>query len=341
MKGFDMEKVVFDKAGPPDALYSVSVDTPEPGPDQVLLETSMAGVNYIDVYLRSGQLPGQIVPGSGIGVESVGRIVRVGERVSQKLVGQRAAAVGGNPGGYASHRLVAHDRIIPLPDDISDEVAAALLFKGLTVEYLINRCTPVTSGQTVLWHAAAGGVGCIAGQWLKHKGARVIGTVGDERKVSIAKDHGHSEVLLSGSPSLVEDVKALTGGRGVDVVFDSIGAATFDASLAVLKPRGHLVLFGNASGKVDCFDTSRLGAQGSVYMTRPSIAHYISDTDEFRQAVSEVFAAIRAGVITPGKVNKFDLHDAATAHRALEGRRLIGSTVLLPSHKPMPDTSAL
>lgn len=325
-----MQKIVFDRPGPADALYTLSLDTPIPGAGQVLLETSMAGVNYIDVYLRSGQLPGQIGPRSGVGVESVGRIVRAGDGVDPELVGRRAAAVGGTPGGYASHRVLPHDRIILLPDDISDETAAALLFKGLTVEYLINRCTPVISGQTALWHAAAGGVGRIAGQWLKHRGVCLIGTVGDSSKVETAKEHGYAHVLLSGSDTLIEDVADITGNRGVDTVFDSVGAATFDSSLAVLKPRGHLVLFGNASGKVDCFDTSRLGAQGSVFMTRPSIAHYISDSSEFRKAVATVFTAIREGIITPGKINKFDLADAAIAHRALEERRLVGSTVLLP-----------
>ncbi len=324
-----MEQIVFDAPGTPDALYMISLDTPTPSKDQVLVETAVVGVNYIDVYRRSGKLPEQVGLRSGIGVESVGRIAAIGSGVTNLQVGERVAMIGGAPSSYSTHRLFHKDRIVKLPDDISDEDAAALLFKGLTVEYLINRCVKVKAGQNILWHAAAGGVGRIAGQWLATRGVNLIGTVGHPRKVELAKSFGFTSVLLSNSASLTDEVTALTDGQGIDITYDGIGNDTFDVSLSVLKSRGTLVLFGNTSGKVDGFDTSRLGSEGSVYLTRPSIAHYIADNQELQMAASAVFEAIRNGTITSGKINKFNLQDAASAHLALERRDLIGSTILL------------
>ena len=332
-----MKKVVFDNPGTPDVLYTVDVDIPKPAPDEVLLETTAIGVNYIDVYLRSGQLPQKIEPHTGIGVESVGRITALGQNVTDLVVGDRAATIGGTPGSYSSHRIFPRSRIIPLPDSISDDTAAALFFKGLTVEYLINRCFAVQDGQSVLWHAAAGGVGQIAGQWLSQRDINLIGIVGSEAKIDTAKAHGFSTVLLSTSATLEADIQQLTDGQGVDVAYDSVGAATFDISLKALKPRGTLVLFGNASGKVVGFDTSRLGAQGSVFLTRPSIAHYIADPDEFQAAAQNVITAIETGVITPGAINIFDLKDVVSVHQALEKRQLVGSTILHPAD---PETDA-
>ncbi|WP_174148048.1 quinone oxidoreductase [Leisingera sp. ANG59] len=326
-----MTSIVFDSAGPPSVLYAIDKELPQPGPGEVLIEMTSVGVNFIDVYLRSGQLPGELHSQSGIGVEGVGRIAALGGGVQEFSIGDRVATVGGAPGSYSTHRLFPQERVLPLPAEVADDIAAALLFKGLTVEYLINRCFPVQAGQTVLWHAAAGGIGRIAGQWLIHKGANLIGVVGSEDKRATAETNGFDNVLLSSSPSFGEDVQALTGGQGVDVAYDSVGAATFDQSLKALKPRGTLVLFGNASGKVDGFDTSRLGAQGSVYLTRPSIAHYIADQDEFRMAAGTVLTAIREGIIRAGKINRFELSEAAEVHRALEGRQLVGPTIMSPA----------
>jgi len=324
----NMTKIVFDRAGPPSVLYSIDREIPEPSANEVLLETSSIGVNYIDVYFRTGLLPGDISPQTGIGVEAVGRVVSLGDGVENISIGDRVAAIGGAPGSYSTHRLFPQNRLLPLPDSISDETAAALLFKGLTVEYLINRCYSVRPGQTVLWHAAAGGVGRIAGQWLSDRGVNLIGSVGSESKLDVARENGFTNVLLSSSSTFDADIQDLTQNKGVDVAYDSVGAATFEQSLNSLKTRGTLVLFGNASGKVDAFDTSRLGSQGSVYLTRPSIAHYIANDAEFRAAASEVFSVIERGIITAGTINRFDLKDAATAHHALEQRKLVGSTVM-------------
>ncbi len=323
-----MTEIVFDHAGPPSVLYAIDRDIPQPSPNEVLLEVLAIGVNYIDVYFRTGLLPGDITPQTSIGVEAVGRVIAMGEDVDDISIGDRVASIGGAPGSYSTHRLFPRSRVLPLPDSISDETAAALMFKGLTVEYLINRCYLVSAGQTVLWHAAAGGVGRIAGQWLSSRGVNLIGVVGSEAKEDVAKENGFANVLVSTSPTFDADVQELTHNKGVDVVYDSVGAATFDQSLKSLKPRGMLVLFGNASGTVDAFDTSRLGDQGSVYLTRPSIAHYIADNTEFRAAADKVFSVIEKGIVTTGTINRYDLKDVAMAHLALEQRQLVGSTVM-------------
>lgn len=318
----------ISKTGAPEALELVAEQLAAPAEGQLQIAQEAIGVNYIDVYHRTGSYPLPLP--SGIGVEGVGKVTAVGAGVSGFAVGDRIVYAGGPPGAYATARNVPAARAVKLPDDISSKAAAALFFKGLTVEYLIRRCVQVQPKDFVLLHAAAGGVGLIACQWLKSIGATVIGTVSSEEKAALAKANGCDHAIVYTKENFVERVKDITGGAGVAVVYDSIGAETFAGSLDCLRARGTLVSFGTASGPVAPLDLGLLGAKGSLFVTRPSIAHYTAKRDELEVAAAAVFEMMRSGVIKPVSQTEYALKDAPAAHRDLEARKTAGSLLLIP-----------
>ncbi|HET7540926.1 MAG TPA: quinone oxidoreductase [Polyangiaceae bacterium] len=318
--------IVFAKTGGPEVLQLEDIPLPEPKAGEALVRHRAIGVNFIDTYHRSGLYPLPLP--SGLGTEAAGVVEQVGPGVTCIRVGERVAYAGaGAPAAYSEARVAPADRLVPLPDDISDDVAAAALLKGMTAEFLIHRTFPVSPGQTVLFHAAAGGVGLIACQWLNKLGARVIGTVGSDAKRALALDHGCHEVIVLERENFAERVRELTLGVGVPVVFDSIGKSTFMGSLACLEPRGMLVSFGNASGKPEPFDLALLAQKGSLYVTRPTLFTYVATREALLNSASSLFQAIRDGLkIEIGQ--RFPLEQVAAAHRALESRSTTGSTLL-------------
>ncbi len=321
--------VRFQRHGGPEVLALADVAVGDPGPGEVRLRHTAIGLNFIDVYHRTGLYPVPELP-SGLGGEAAGIVEAVGAGVTEVAVGQRVGYATVPHGAYAEARRVPAERLIPLPDGIDDVTAAAILLKGMTAEYLIRRTFPVRAGDTVLFHAAAGGVGQLACQWLASLGATVIGTVGSEAKAAIARAHGCHHALVLGDGPLAPRVRALTGGRGVPVVFDSVGRDTFLASLDCLRPRGTLVSFGNASGKVEPFDLGLLATKGSLYLTRPSLFTYVATRDELRASAAALFDVVLTGAVRATIGQRFPLAAAADAHRALEARETHGSTVLVP-----------
>ncbi|BDG10859.1 quinone oxidoreductase family protein [Anaeromyxobacter paludicola] len=318
----------FHQTGGPEVLTLEEVEVGEPGPGQARVRHQAIGVNFVDTYHRTGlyTLP---LP-AGLGVEGAGVVEAVGPGVAHVRAGDRVAYQGGPPGSYSERRVLPADRLVKLPDAVSFEDAAALMLKGLTVEMLVRRVHAVKPGETVLWHAAAGGVGLIACQWLKAIGARVIGTVGSDEKAALARAHGCDEVVVYTREDFPARVKALTGGAGVPVVYDSVGKATFDGSLDCLAPRGMMVSFGNASGPVPPVSPLTLGVKGSLFLTRPSVMAYTADRGELEQAAAALFALVAAKKIAAEIGRRYPLAEAAQAHRDLEGRRTTGSVLLLP-----------
>ena len=321
-----MQAIRIKSPGGPEILTLEDIDLAAPGPGQALVRHTAIGVNFIDVYHRSGLYPLKLP--TVIGVEAAGIVERVGDGVTEVRKGERVAYAGGVPGAYAEARLIAAQRLVPLPDDISDEVAAAGLQKGMTTEYLVRRTYPVKSGETVLFHAAAGGVGLVACQWLAWIGARTIGTVGSEAKAALAKEHGCAETVVYTKEDFVARVRELTAGRGVPVVYDSVGRDTVPGSLDCLSPRGLLVSFGNASGKPAPLDIVSLGPKGSLYLTRPTLDAYTATREELLASAQAVFDMIRSRHVRVAIGQRFALRDAAKAHAALEARQTIGSTIL-------------
>jgi NADPH2:quinone reductase len=317
----------IERTGGPDVLELVDFDTPAPGPGEALISQRVIGVNFIDTYHRSGLYPLPLP--SGLGVEAAGVVEAVGPDVSNLEVGTRVAYAGGPPGAYAEKRVLPADRLVALPDEIDDEQAAAVLLKGMTVEALIQRVAPVRSGDTVLLHAAAGGVGLLACQWLSSLGVRVIATVGSDAKAALVRKNGAAEVIVTGREDFVERVKALTSGRGVRIVYDGVGQATVPGSLECLEQRGILALFGNASGKPEPIDVGIL-AKASLSVARPVLFHYIATREELVQSANAVFAALRDGRIHVHIGQRFPLSEAVWAHTALEARSTVGATLLLP-----------
>ena len=317
----------IETTGGPEAIKVVDRPTPAPGPGEILIRQKAIGLNFIDTYFRSGLYPAPtpLVLGS----EGSGVVEAVGAGVTRFKIGDRAAYAGGN-GAYAEARIYKADRAVHVPGGISDEIAAVVMLKGMTAEYLLHRCFKVQPGHDVLIHAAAGGAGGFLVQWARALGARVIGTAGSQDKADLARRFGAHDVILYRQEDVAQRVKALTDGRGVDVVYDSVGKDTFDGSLASLKRRGWMVSFGNASGPAPPVDTLRLMRGGSLFLTRPSLVDYIATTEELDASAAAVFAAIRSGALTPMIGQRFFLRDVADAHRALEGRDTVGATVLLP-----------
>lgn len=319
--------VVVRQTGGPDVMKLEDWPMASPGPGQVAMRQTAIGLNFIDTYQRSGLYPVQtpFVAGS----EGAGLVTALGEGVTGLKVGDRVAYQG-QIGAYADERLAVADRVVPIPDGIDDKTAAAIMLKGLTAYYLLFKTWPVAKGETVLWHAAAGGTGLIATQWAKSLGATVIGTAGSDEKVALAKQHGCDHVINYNTEDFAVRVRELTGGRGVDVVYDGVGKSTFEKSLDCLRPRGLMVSFGNASGVVSIPDITALSRKGSLYVTRPTGGHYFVTRNDLLEGAEKLFAAVQSGAIKVEIGRTFPLSEAAAAHRALEGRETTGSVILLP-----------
>lgn len=323
-----MKAICFDRTGGPDVLAVKEIELPPPGPGCIRVSHRAIGINYIDTYQRSGlyALP---LP-SGLGSEAAGVVEAIGEGVTRFAIGDRVGYCSGPIGAYAEANNVPENRAVKLPDGIGFDTAAASMLKGFTVQYLIKRTFAVQAGQTVLFHAAAGGVGLIAGQWLRALGVKAIGTVGSAEKRVVASEAGYARVLLTGSEDWVKTVRNVTNGAGVPVVYDSIGKDTFERSLDCLAPRGLMVSFGNASGPVPPFSPALLSAKGSLFLTRPTLQHHIATPEDLQQTADDFFAAILSGkvMVTIGQI--FRLSEARAAHEALHSRKTIGSTILVP-----------
>jgi NADPH2:quinone reductase len=321
--------IILHRTGGPEVLSYEAFDPGEPGPSEALIRQTAVGLNFIDTYHRSGLYPVGALP-CGLGIEASGVVEAVGREVREFRPGDRVAYVSGAPGAYADRRCVSAHHLIPLPESVSDEVAAAGLLKAMTVEYLIRRCYPVQKGQTVLWHAVAGGVGLIACQWLRHLGVTVIGTVGSPEKAKLAAEHGCTHPVLYTVEDFRRRVRELTGGSGVPVVYDSVGHNTFEASLDCLAPRGLYVGFGNASGKPQPLEMSVLAQKGSLYVTRPTLSTYTGSRAELLGSARTVFDMLSSGAIQVVIGQRWSLAEAARAHEALEARRTTASSVLIP-----------
>jgi NADPH2:quinone reductase len=316
------------ETGGPEVMVWEEVDVGDPGPGQVRLRQTAVGLNFIDVYHRTGLYPLPELP-AVLGREAAGEVDAVGAGVSGLAVGDRVAypIVAGS---YCEMRLIDANAIVPLPDSISDQQAAAVMLKGMTVQYLLRRTYRVAEGDTILFHAASGGVGLIACQWAKHLGATVIGTVGSDEKADLARAHGCDHPVVYTRENLVERVRELTGGQGVPVVYDSVGRATFEDSLDCLKPMGLMVSFGQSSGAIPPIDLQILAHKGSLFLTRPTLMTYAARRDEMLAGARELFDVIERGAVKIEIGQTYALRDAAQAHRDLEARRTTGSTVLLP-----------
>lgn len=321
-----MTTVRFSTPGGPEVIELVDIDCPVPGPGEILVRQTVIGLNYIDTYHRTGAYPMPLP--SGLGLEAAGVVEAVGPGVAF-AVGTRIGYCWGPIGAYATRRVIAADRVVALPDSVSDEAAAAGLLKGCTTEFLVERCARVQPGQWALVQAAAGGVGQLLVQWLKHVGAHVVAVAGSPEKVAIAMAHGADHGIVQ-DDRLAQQVRDLTGGRGVDVVFDGVGKATFEASLDSLCRRGLHISYGNASGPIGAVDFSILARKGSLYTTRPTLFDYYATRAEIETYAGRVLDLIGSGVVKVNIDQRYALKDAAQAHRDLEARRTTGSTVLLP-----------
>lgn len=315
------------ETGGPDVLRWEELDPGAPGPGQALVRQTAVGLNYIDTYHRTGLYPLDLP--AVLGMEGAGVVETVGTGVDTVQPGDRVAYAG-VLGAYAERRLIPADRLVPLPDAIDDDVAAAAMLKGMTVEYLVRRTYRVSPGETVLWHAAAGGVGLIACQWLAHVGAVVIGTVGSDEKAELARRHGCRHVIVYTRENVVERVREITGGAGLGVVYDSVGKATWEDSLSCLRPRGLMVSFGNASGAVPPFPPGELARRGSLFLTRPTLMSYTNTRPELMDSAGALFDMLATNAVEVRIDQRIPLRDAADAHRRIEARRTTGSTILVP-----------
>jgi len=314
--------------GGPEVLQWEAVEPSAPGPGEVLIRQTAIGLNFIDVYERTGLYPGALP--MTLGREGAGVVEALGPKVRGVAVGDRIAYVSAQPGSYAQERVMPADRVVKIPDGVSDRLAAAALLKGLTAQFLLRRTHRVRKGDAVVIHAAAGGVGSIASQWARDLGATVIGVVGSDAKAAIAREHGCQHVLVLGRDDLPARVREITGGLGAHVVYDSVGKDTFFASLDCLRPLGMMVSYGNASGPVPPVAPLELARRGSLFLTRPTLFHYIARRAELERAARELFEVIGRGAARVEIGQTCALQDAAQAHRDLEARRTIGSTVLIP-----------
>ncbi|MDX2314113.1 MAG: quinone oxidoreductase [Gammaproteobacteria bacterium] len=312
--------------GGPEVLKWEEVTVGDPGPGEVRLRHGAVGLNFIDVYFRTG-VYGANVPFTP-GLEASGVVQALGEGVSDLQVGDRVAYAAPPAGAYSEERLMPADRVVKVPEGVSDEVAAAMMLKGMTARYLLRQTYPVKAGDTILIHAAAGGVGLIACQWAKHLGATVIGTVGSDEKAALAAAHGCDHPIVYTREDLVERVKSITGGEGVPVVYDSVGKDTFMNSLDCLRPLGTMVIFGQSSGPVPPLEVGLLAAKGSLFLTRPTLMTYTAKREDLVASADELFQVVKAGAVKLEINQRFPLREAAAAHRALEARQTTGCTVL-------------
>jgi NADPH2:quinone reductase len=318
----------FHKTGGPEVLVAEDVEVGDPGAGQIRIKQHAVGLNYLDTYHRTGLYPLPLP--SGLGSEAAGVVEAVGPGVTEFKAGDRVAYASAPVGAYAEARLYPADRAVKIPEGISFETAAAMMLKGMTAQYLIKRTFKVQPGMTVLWHAAAGGVGLIASQWLKALGAKVIGTVGSDEKAALAKSHGCEHAIVYTRENFIERVKELTGGKGVPVVYDSVGKTTFMGSLDCLQPLGLMVSFGNASGAVEPFPLTLLSQKGSLYITRPTLVSYTAKREDLLATASDLFEVVKSGKVKIEIAKRYPLKDAAQAHRDLEARKTTGSVVLMP-----------
>jgi NADPH:quinone reductase len=323
-------RILVRAYGGPEVLEVGEGEVAAPGKGEIRVRHTAIGLNYIDTYFRTGLYP----PPTGLpftpGLEAAGVVEAVGEGVATVTVGQRVAYGTGPLGAYCSERVMPAEKVIAIPDSIADETAAAMMLKGMTTQYLLRQTHAVKAGETILIHAAAGGVGLIAGQWAKHLGATVIGTAGSEEKAALAKAHGYDHVILYREEDVAAKVKEITGGKGVPVVYDGVGKDTFEASLDCLQPRGLMVSYGNASGAVTGVNIGILAAKGSLYVTRPTLASYTATRADLEACATDLIDVVGKGAVKIEVNQRFPLTQAAAAHRALEGRGTTGSTVLVP-----------
>jgi NADPH:quinone reductase len=317
------------KVGGPEVLTYEDIPVAQPGPGQVKVRNHACGVNFIDTYFRMGMYPSPVGLPFVSGNEGAGEVIAVGPGVTEVKVGDRVGYVSGL-GAYAVERLLPADRAVKLPDNISYEQAAAMMLKGLTVQYLVRQTYKVQKGDNVLIQAAAGGIGLIACQWANHLGANVIGTVGSKEKAELARKHGAHHTILYRNEDFPAKVKEITGGKMCAVVYDGVGKATFPASLDCLKPLGMFVSFGSASGQIEAFNINILQTKGSLFATRPTLNTYAAKREDLLKMASELFEVVGSGAVKIPVNQKYPLKDAQKAHRDLEGRATTGSTILLP-----------
>ena len=322
-----MKAIQVTQPGPPEAMKLVEIPTPEPKPNETLVKIEAIGVNFIDVYHREGRykLPIPFTPGS----EMAGVVEKIGSDVRVLKPGDRVAQTG-IVGTYAEYQAVPADRLIKIPDHLDFKAAAASMLQGGTMHYLMRSTYPLKAGETALVHAAAGGMGLLLTQFGKKIGARIIGTAGSDEKVKMAKNAGADEVINYSTQDFVAEVKRITGGKGVDVVYDGVGKSTFEGSLNCLRPRGYMVLFGGASGAVPPFDPLVLTQKGSLFLTRPSLGHYTIGREEYEWRMNEVLNLVAKGDLKIHIGQTYKLADAVQAHRDLEGRKTTGKAILLP-----------
>jgi NADPH2:quinone reductase len=315
------------ETGGPEVLRLENVEVGDPGPGQVRVRHSYIAVNFIDIYFRTGRYP--LPKPNGLGSDAVGVIEAVGPGVAEFSEGDRVGYLMGPQGAYSDVRVMPAEFLIPLPDGVPDRTAATLMMKGMTVQYLFRQVFPLHGDETILYHAAAGGVGLIACQWARAMGVRMIGTVSTDEKAAVAKANGCEHVIVTSRENIAQRVREITDGKGVPVVYDSVGKDTLEASLDSLQPRGSLVSNGTSSGPV-VIDTMQLAAKGSIWVTRPAMMHYIMPREHMLKMADELFGHVLAGHITGEPRQVFALADAADAHRALESRATVGASVLVP-----------
>jgi NADPH2:quinone reductase len=323
-----VKAIRITETGNANVMKFVDVELKKLAPNEVLIKNKAIGLNYIDVYHRSGTYPLPLP--NGIGLEAAGVIEEIGSDVKEFKVGDRVAHAAAPPGSYSEKQVYPQEKIVKIPDYISDEIASCIMLKGITSEYLLHRAYKVKKDQFILYHAAAGGVGQVLCQWAKSLGCKVIGTVGSEEKVAIAKENGCDFVINYSKESFSQKVKEITNGKMLDVVYDGVGAKTFEESIECLAIRGTMVSFGNASGLVDKVDPKKHIAPKGLYFTRPSIAHYTVTREELVNSARTVFEAIKTNKFKINLFKKFALKDAVTAHEELEARKLLGPAILVP-----------
>ena len=322
-----MKAIQVQKTGGPEALTVVDIPAPKPKPNEAVVKIAAAGVNFIDVYFREGRYPAPLPFVDG--QEAAGVVTEVGADVKSLKPGDRVAYTG-ILGSYAEYAAVAADRLVRVPHGVDDRQAAAAMLQGMTAHYLVNSTYPLKRGETALIHAAAGGVGLLLVQMASNIGARVIGTAGSQEKARLAREAGADEVIVYTEQDFEAETKRLTGDQGVHVVYDGVGKSTFDKDLSVLRPRGYLVLFGGASGAVPPFDPIRLSQRGSLFLTRPTLGHYIATRDELEQRAADVLNMITSGKLKLRVEHVYPLDQAQQAHRDLEGRKTTGKLLLIP-----------
>tara|TARA_B100000780_G_scaffold210239_1_gene150246 strand:- start:95 stop:1075 length:981 start_codon:yes stop_codon:yes gene_type:complete len=320
--------VTFSKAGGPEVMTLSEQTIAAPKAGQVSIKQEAIGVNYIDIYKRSGVYPTEFP--AGLGFDAAGVVTALGDGVQHLKLGERVAYAAPSQESYASYRTLNAAQVCPLPDNISFEQAAAIMLKGMTTQYLFEQTTPLKKGDTVLFHAAAGGVGLIACQWAAAKGLTLIGTAGSDEKCALAMANGASHCINYSTEDFTKQVLELTHGKGVDVVMDSVGASTFEGSLNSLKPFGMMITFGNASGKVPPFDVGMLAAKGSLKLTRPTVATYVADFEMCQKMAKNLFDMVSSGKIKVNIGNRYPMANAAQAHIDLESRITTGSSILIP-----------